>query len=33
VGVRRRNRWVIVPLEVEWERGEKNWLEMEKVKA
>jgi DNA polymerase I-like protein with 3'-5' exonuclease and polymerase domains len=31
VNVRRRNKWLVVPLEVEWERGEKNWLEMEKL--
>lgn len=31
VNILRRHKWIIVPLEVEWEQGEKNWLEMEKV--
>lgn len=31
VNVRRRNKWVIVPLEVEWEVGKNNWGEMQKL--
>lgn len=31
VNIRRRNKWIIVPLEVEWEEGRSNWLEMEKL--